>query len=320
VSFDLDKLTTKLLHNKGLKLVSLVLAAVTWYYIQDVTSYEGVIRDITVDIVAPEGWKPRKSYDVAVALRGSQSDILNLDKSQISVVADISKRSADYIMQVELNPSSVQTPRAVRVVDIMPSEIQVSLDRGGETEVTVEVNKVGEPAQGFSLDGVTVNPDVVKISGARYLLDRITNVFTRSVDLDGRTRSFSRTVALELPREVSEDPIEINPAEVTLNFTITEITMDRLIDQVPVRLMLPPGRTSQFVLDPATVNITLQGRVNIISNLAEQAVNAFVNINSTALTGETLELPVEVTTGASGVKVLQVEPATVRLVESGESP
>jgi YbbR domain-containing protein len=318
VSFDLDKLTTKLLHNKGLKLVSLVLAAVTWYYIQDVTSYEDVIRDINVDIVAPEGWTPQESYEVAVALRGSQSDILDLDKSQIRVVADISNREVDSIMQVELEPSSVQSPRAVRVVDIMPSEIQVALDRGGEAEVTVEVNKVGEPAQGFLLGDFTVNPDRVKISGPRRLLVGITNVFTRPVELDGRTRSFSRTVTLERPREVST--AQFNPPEVTVNFTITEITMDRLIDQVPVRLMLPPGRTSQFVLDPATVNITLQGRVNIISNLAEQAVNAFVNINSTALTGETLELPVEVTTGASGVKVLQVEPATVRLVESGESP
>lgn len=318
MALDLDKWISRLLHNKGLKLIALALAAVTWYYIRDATSFEDVIRDIPVNIVAPEGWAPQESYEVAVAFRGSQTDIRNLDKSQIRVVADISNREVESTMQVMLKASSVQSPRAVRVVEITPPAIQVTLDRGGEAEVTVEVNKVGEPAQGFLLGDFTVSPNRVKISGPRRFLAGVTNVFTRPVELDGRSRSFSRTVALERPRELPG--ALLNPAEVTVNFTITEITMDRLIEQVPVRLLLPPGTASRFVLEPTTVNITLQGRVNVITNLAAQAVHAFVNLDQIAPETDRVELPVEVTTGVSGVKVLLVEPATVRLVESDQGP
>ena len=312
----LDRLVGVLLHNKWLKLAALVMATLTWMFIRDANSFEDVVRDIPLKIDAPEGWAIQEisAKTVSVTFRGSENDIRNLEKSQIEVDVNVRVGDDGPDMVIALSHKNVIAPRSVRALHVMPPEVRLTLDREAEKEVKVEVAKLGEPPEGYFIEDFSVSPDRVKIFGPLRRLAEIDSVWTEPLDLAGRIRSFSNNIALATPSGLVG--ARMDRTDVTVSFTITEFTVRRDINNVPVRMLLPPGASSNFRIKPSTVDLSLKGRVNVISNLSERAVQAFVDYNGMNDRDEA-SLPVEVTTTLPGVNVMIVDPPEVRVERTG---
>lgn len=309
---NLDRFLTMVQRNKGLKLMALTLATVTWLYIRDTTSFEETIRDVPLIISASEGWAVQdiSTKQVAITFRGSQADIRNLDRSQIRVQAIARVRNGEPTMVLNLGRANVSAPRAVRPLYITPSEVLVTLDRETEKEVRVGINAVGAVPEGYFIEDSGIAPNRIKIYGPERRLAEIDTVYTAPIDLAGRIRSFSNNIPLLPPSELPMARMDVREAAVS--FTITEFTVSREFKAVPVKLLLPPGGGADVSLKPATVNVMLRGRVNVISNLTERAVHAFVDA-SQLTDPEVAELPVEVNVGVPGVSVMAIDPVRVQV-------
>jgi YbbR domain-containing protein len=308
---NIEKWIDSLLHRKGIKLLAFILAAGTWFYIRELTSFEEVVSDVPVEVLLPDGWavQERSVNSVEVAFRGSQADIRALNKSQIRVQVDARDKKGEPSVILKIDRSNVTAPRSVRVMYVDPSEFVLTLDRESDKEVPVRVEQLGQVPDGFDIEKIVITPPAVKVHGPERRLASVEYVRTVPIDMEGRIRSFQLNRALMTPGENWQARMDVD--KVRVEFTIVERAVLDNFTNVPVRALLPLGFSSDIRFFPDEVNVSLKGRTDVISNLTAKAIYAYVDCATLKL-GEDANLPVQVPT-PPGVTVLSIEPQVVRV-------
>jgi YbbR domain-containing protein len=308
----LERLWKIVLHNKGLKAASLVLAFVTWYAIRSVINFETVVSDIPITVQVNPGWAilDRSARTVDVLFRGSQEDIRYLNRDQISVEADIRGKPFAGALSVKLRPKNVRSPGAVRAVVIWPDEITLKLDQEGEKQVPVKADLQGAVPEGYEVDTVACTPASVLLQGPRQRLDEIESVRTAAVDLEDRVRSFKKLKMAVVPP--GENWVgRVSPSNVVVEITIAERSATREIQELPVHVLVSPGVGPKLDIWPVKVNVVLKGLAESLKNLKSEEVQ--VSVDCSALqAGASYDLPVRVHASA-GVTAIRAEPPTVKV-------
>ena len=308
----LERLRPIVLHNKGLKAASLVLAFVAWYAIRSIINFETVVSDVPISIQVNPGWAilDRSAETVDVLFRGSQEDIRYLNRDQITVEADIRGKSFAGALSVKLQPKNVQAPGAVRAIVIWPDEITLKLDQEGEKQVPVKADLQGAVPEGYEVDKVTCTPASVLLQGPRQRLDEIESVRTSAIDLDDRVRSFKKLkMSVVSPGENWVG--RVNPSNVVVEITIAERAATREIQELPVHVLVSPGVGPKLDIWPVKVNVVLKGLAESLKNLKPEDVQ--VSVDCSALeAGASYDLPARVHASA-GVTAIRVEPPTVKV-------
>ncbi|MDA1043929.1 MAG: hypothetical protein O3C57_01765, partial [Verrucomicrobia bacterium] len=196
----------KLRHNWGLKILAMVLGAMTFYAIRWTTGNE---KDFSVPVeIEVESGIAVLAQDVdfvTVSVRGSQDDLLKLDTSRIRAYVRPREGEPDGLPRtVSINPRDIEGAPNVSIVKIDPSELMLTFDREIETTFSVAppVTK-GRPLVG-SVE-LEYTPTSVKVAGPKRRLEELKRkgldqLQTQEVDVDGRGASFSRRAAI-LPPE-----------------------------------------------------------------------------------------------------------------------
>ena len=248
--------------NKRIKLLSLVLAAISWYAIRDATSFEIVVRDIRVEPQYREGMAVlhQSATTVDVTFLGSQDDIRKIDPSQIKAVVDLRSAGAGT-EEITLGPGNIEGERGVRPVQVTPGKLKVTLDREDEKMVRVTGTYAGKPLLG-QVDAVACEPEMVRLRGPARKLDTTEAVYTAPVDVDGRIESFAKRSPVLPPSDTWGARIE--PPDVQVRIDIAQKASQREFRDVAVLVMTPPGGAAPAELLPAKVNVTLFGRSEVL--------------------------------------------------------
>ncbi|HVL54157.1 MAG TPA: CdaR family protein, partial [Vitreimonas sp.] len=129
---------------------------------------------------------------------------------------------------VDLVPVDAQGER-VQQVDVEPAAIhvRVAVFQDGQTR-TVPVTPLvtGEPAPGFELASVEVDPLIVTVEGDGEQLTTVNRAETERIPLGGATGSFQRTVQLVLPTGI----LAVGSDEVRVTVTLRPVTASRTFD------------------------------------------------------------------------------------------
>jgi YbbR domain-containing protein len=311
VTFAFSRIAQILLHNRGLKLLALLMAAVTWFVIQDTISFEVEIPDIRLQIQVRDGMAilNQSATTVDVTFRGSQEDIQRLDPRRLQAVVDL-VQSEGVSEEVTVTPEMIRGVRGARAVVVHPSRIHVVLDRQDEKRVPVKGRTVGTPLIG-EVDSVSCEPASVLLKGSAAKLRATDCVYTQPVDVDGRVESFVRRSALLQPGD--NWVAQMEPADVQVKVTLTRrnATVER--KHVPVNAVIDPGRKVAIDIDPPAVDVVLVGRTPTES-IAEEGrpLRAFADCVGLTAPG-TFVVPVRVLAGADVSSVTRPESVKVTL-------
>jgi YbbR domain-containing protein len=310
--FSFEKLWKGFHVNRGLKIVALLLAIVTWYAIREATSFETQIRDVQLEILVDEGWAvlDRSVADVDVLFRGAQMDIRYLSREQVKVVVDIRGQSLAGSPILRLDPDMVQSPRGARAIHVEPPEITLSLDREAEKLVPVKADIVGNTPEGFEVEKVVCTPAEVMLHGPQRRLEAVDQVRTVPIELEGRLRSFTVSRAVVSPGETWSARVE--PERVRIEVTIAERSTTKALRDVPVYALLPANMRTSAKFSPSTVQVALRGRAELVNKVEAPDLTAFVDCTAFK-PGDHVDLPVRVISPA-GVDVVAIEPSLL-LVE-----
>jgi hypothetical protein len=151
-----------LLNNKRLKALSLLLATLTWYLIQDTISFEIEIPGVRLEIQVQDGMAilNQSASTVDVIFRGSQDDIQRLDARRIQALVELTGPSGELSHEIVMKPGMIKGIRGVRAIAIHPERILVKLDRQAEKRVPVKGRTLGSPLFG-QVEAVTCEPSTV---------------------------------------------------------------------------------------------------------------------------------------------------------------
>ncbi len=189
----------RLFANWSYKLLALAIAAFLWAVAHGESPIERgfdipvVLRDVPGELVAVG-----QSADVVnVRVMGTRAALRNLSPGELEYrvsAAGAKPGPADY----EVDPSRIELPRGARIVSRSPSDIEVRFEKRASRAVRVRPDIAGEPAQGFQVAGVDVEPRRVQITGARSEVLRISEVVTETIDLTDASAPLEREVRLSL--------------------------------------------------------------------------------------------------------------------------
>ena len=182
-------------------LLAVLIALVLWGMAHGSSSIERgydipvVIHDLPERLVVTD-----LSADVVnIRLLGSRAALRDIDPSQIEyaiAVGDAQPGVAVY--EVDLTPVEGRLPRNVRIVSRSPASLEVKLEGRSRKSVRVRPDLEGEPAAGFTLTSVEVDPPRVWLQGARSDVLRLSEVVTETIDVNGLDRPTEREAKLSL--------------------------------------------------------------------------------------------------------------------------
>ena len=182
-------------------LLAVLIALVLWGMAHGSSSIERgfdipvVIHDLPERLVVTD-----LSADVVnIRLLGSRAALRDIDPSQIEYALAVGDAHAGVaVFEVDLTPLEGRLPRNVRIVSRSPASLEVKFESRSRKSVKVRPDLEGEPAPGFVLTQVEVDPPRVWLQGARTDVLRLSEVVTETIDMNGLDQPTEREVKLSL--------------------------------------------------------------------------------------------------------------------------
>jgi hypothetical protein len=150
-----------------------------------------VFKGLPADLVITE----QSSDEINVRVQGTQAALRNLSPNRMEYAVNVSGGKpgrAEY----EVDVSQLDMPRGVRIVARSPAQLEVRMERRGRKNVKVRPDLEGQPADGYELGDVTVDPPRVWLAGARSIVLRLGEAVTEPIDISGATAPVDREVKL----------------------------------------------------------------------------------------------------------------------------
>jgi YbbR domain-containing protein len=175
------------LHNFGLKALSLLLAAGLWFMIsKDEQPAEVAVRSpIVFQHVPPALEISSESIPEAqIRVRGPERAIRHLQPNEVQAEIDLADvKSGDRTY--DLTSRQVRHPRELEIVQIVPSQLHLAFDTRLTREVEIHPRVTGNFASGEQIVKVYADPSRIIITGPRHHVERIDAATTDPIDATG---------------------------------------------------------------------------------------------------------------------------------------
>jgi YbbR domain-containing protein len=181
----------------GLKFVSLLLAALLWLLVSGEQTVERALRipleftnlPTQLELVG----QPPAVVDVRV--RGSSGTLSRITAGELAAVLDVrTARTGDRLFH--LTADDVRAPFGVDVVQVTPANVSLTFEESLSKTVGVTARIEGEPAAGYAVGGVVVDPPTVVIMGPAGALNGLTEAITEPVSVAGASGPVTETVTI----------------------------------------------------------------------------------------------------------------------------
>jgi len=305
------------LENTGLKVLALLITAVLWLSVAS-RPVSQIAMNGSIEFNLPDSHAVSK-YDTLTArvyLEGPRETLDSFRTGQLAVIADMSDVEPGVrVIALKVDPNRL--PTNVRVKEIEPPTITVTVERVVEREVPVTPRWEGEPPQGYDLIDWQITPSTVKVAGAESQMRGLTTVSTETIRLTDKVSSFSEKVAIDIGSPnftISQDGPRMDPSvqastpKVMLQVRIEEARKERVIENIPVSVAGAPSRARPL---PRSVNVTLYGARSVLDeiSIADVSVGVEYQPGTRTFTPRVTLSPAF----ADRVTVRSVEPKTIRV-------
>ena len=210
------------LHNFGLKLLSLLIATGLWFMISpDEQPAEIAVRaPIVFQNVPPSLEISSESIPEAqIRVRGPDRVIRQLRTNDVHAEVDLSNARPGE-RTYDLNSQQVRHTRELSIVQVVPSQLHLAFDTRLVREVEVHARVTGNFADGEQISRVDVDPAKITITGPRHHVERVDSATTDPVDASGTRGSATFTTNVYVA-----DPLVqvVQPTSIHVTVTVQKV-------------------------------------------------------------------------------------------------
>ena len=211
---------------------------------------------------------------VEVRLRGSSAVLRRLETGDVAAIIDLgSERPGNRLF--DMTADQVRAPLGVEVTQVIPSTVSLTLEEEGSPRmVPVVPDLEGEPAPGFVVGRVVVDPATVAVVGPQSKLRQLTEAMTEPLDVTNAAVPIEATLTVG----VADPNLRLEtPRAVRVTVEIVRAPVERTLAEVPVR---PRNLASALsaTLTPESITVTVHGPPELMRGLENNAVGAFVDL------------------------------------------
>jgi YbbR domain-containing protein len=174
------------LHNFGIKLLSLALAVGLWLAVASDPSAEVavdvpiVFRNIPENLEISSENVPRSQ----IRVRGPQRAVRRLQPADVYAEIDLSGMKPGE-RTFDLTAQQVHQPRELEVVQVVPNQFHLMFDTRLTRQVPVRPRAFGNFAAGHQIARLEAEPATITISGPRQRVEAVEAAITDPIDASG---------------------------------------------------------------------------------------------------------------------------------------
>lgn len=267
-----------LLSHLQTKIVVVLLAILVWFYVVTEDEYTHT-TDIPIELtnIRSDRIITNNYPTVAkVTLQGSGKQLLRL-LIENGVKISLNLKDKRYNFKTKLKLSDVRFPQhslGVKVLRIEnPDTIEIRLTKIKKKRVKIEQDVTIIPEAGYTKVGeIELTPDSITIQGPVNEVDLVTSILTEHLEIKNIKRDHKQKIRLINP---SSQFIKFQETETKIKIHVQKL-MEKEISRVPVRVYnLPEGMRA--VVIPPYLNLTLEGGVQVLSNVTENNIIAYID-------------------------------------------
>ena len=181
--------------NLHYKVLALVAAFGLWGVSHSTSSVERGFDIPVVPANVPEELviTAQSTDAVNIRVRGTNAALRRLSVAELEYPVDLAgAKPGNTAREVEL--AAISLPRGAQIVSRSPGSLEFSLERKSTRAVKVRADIDGDPAPGFAVGEVTIDPPRLRISGARSEVLRLSEVLTETIDVAGADAPIEKKV------------------------------------------------------------------------------------------------------------------------------
>lgn len=202
----------------------------------------------------------------AVGVTGAQDDVERINDATVEVALRGAKSAIERQASVLLYDAQ---GNQIQNLQVIPSTVTVSIpveQRVGYKDAAVKALITGNPASGYWVSDISVDPATVTLVGAPEALNQLGGfVETEALDVSGAQESISQRLRLKLPESVSV----LNANDVLIRVAV-EPVLSGLTVQRPV--LITDNCNLPATVSPSSVQVILSGPLPILQRLERDDV------------------------------------------------
>lgn len=261
--------------NFGLKVLALAIAGLLWFTMAGEHVVERIVRVPLEMQNRPERLElvGNPPDQVEVRLRGSSGLLSRLQPGDIVAILDLElARPGSRLFH--LRTDQVRSPFGVTVSQVIPQTVSLAFEQGGSRVVPIRPDVEGEPAPGYVLGKITIDPSSVEVIGPSSDLHALREATTEPVSIDGATKKVDETVTVG----VDDSALRLRePLSAKVTVEILTAPIERTFAAVRIAGRNTPAGT-EAVMQPADVVISVRGSREALASLDGSQIAAYVDL------------------------------------------
>ena len=256
---------------------------------------------------------PAIGFSAQAAVIEPRSVTITATKQVITNVASVGGSLSIEGVRTGIDQSIRLFPRdangnIVNNVLVEPSTVTVRLpveQLSNYKDLAVKVETVGQPANGYAVTGISSNPSVVTVFGARDVITALQGfIATQPVSMLNAIQDVNERVSLNVPSNVSL----LSGLQVSVTIKIEPIQGARTVVRNIEVIGLSTGVSS--TVSPQTVDLVLTGSLPRLNSLTDEDVRVIVDAKDLNIGTNQVEAQV---TLPDGISVQSMQPATIQV-------
>ncbi len=182
------------LEDWALKLLALVITFALWFGVT------GLSTPTTKRITVPLNFNISNNAEITnspiqevdIVISGDKRKIDQINKADLIASLDLTDvASGDRVVSLTPENVYVQLPQGIKLTEVAPGRIAVSLEVVEEKDIEVKTITIGVTANGFEVYNTTVLPSKIRVRGPASVVKILEYVQTDKVELTGKKDDFT---------------------------------------------------------------------------------------------------------------------------------
>lgn len=259
-------------YNIWVKVLAVVISVLIWLVVVNVsdpvtsTTFSGVpVEIINGEVLTSQGkiYEMTSADTVTVTVSAKRSILDSISKDYLKAVADMNdldEKKGTIRLKVESNKYNEK----IESMKAKEETITVEIDNLLKRQLPITTSVTGTPAEGYVIGDVTMDQNIVRLSGPEKIVSQISKVVAE-VSVDGMSSNVSTTVDLKM---YDSDGEQISSSGVSKNISSVAIVTEILATkEVGIKAYTSGevaegyGMTGNITVSPATVVVAGKAKV-----------------------------------------------------------
>lgn len=285
----MTRIRASLTNNVGLKVIAVVIAAIVWLAVVNISDPEKtvVIYNVPVTVTNEESiMELGMVYNVAsgkfvdITISGKRSIVSNLTSDDFKATASLKELSKVNSIPIEIESKNKSIGRKITIVKQSIQSMTVDVEELDKQKFNIEVEFSGKAEEGYVVGNYSLADEMVEVKAPVSVLDRIAKVVA-TCDISGQKADFSQNAKITLYDKRGE---EIKNKDLTLSRKKVGILVDILQEtEIPIVFGDVGEAAEGYLVSEITLSsetVKLSGAEDVLAEIEKIDITSDIDISN----------------------------------------